>query len=388
MKLSGRATGPEANSDQVLELPSSSRLLWPWLVVSVICFFYGCYLLVPDSQAPSIAHSVASTPAEAPLPVPTQDLRPTSNQPMIACVDSDASSFAWAGHALSQRVEKATSGRLKLGYASDGVVEGKKYDELGIIHQVQIGHVAMAIVTSSPLSNIDTDYEIFDLPFLFKDEAEADKVLMGPVGKSLLNGLEKNEIKGLASFDLGFRIFTTEVPMPTLADFKGKKIRVMQSSTAIAMVRLLGCEPVASAVDKIYQMGKEGYIDGADRTYPTFWDFKLYEVQHYITETYHSYPIKVLIANQRWFASLAKDEQNAIVNCIPAIEQEQRQHQRAEDRRVKKQCLARGIKIFELSPQERERFRQACEPLYGEYEKLRGRYILQEVRMITHPEAP
>jgi tripartite ATP-independent transporter DctP family solute receptor len=385
--MSKRPEGDPSHPERILELPSSSGLLWLWLVLSVICLAYGTYLilLTVDPQAPV---SLRLSGGEASSSAPAQQLTPDVGQAIIACVDSPASSFAWAGRTLSQRIEKATGGRIKLGNATDGLVNGRKYDELGLIHEVQLGHIAMAIVTSSPLSNIDPDYDVFDLPFLFRNEAEADKVLLGPVGRGLMNGLEKNEMKGLGSFELGFRIFSTAVPMPTLADFKNKKIRVMQSSTSIAMVRLLGCEPVASAVDKIYQMGKQGYIDGADRTYPTYWDFKLYEVERYVTQTYHSYPIKVLIANQRWFASLAKNEQEAILDAVPRVEVEQRQHQRAEERRVIKQCLSRGIKIFELSSSERERFRQACQPLYGEYEKLRGGYILQEVKLITNPENP
>jgi TRAP-type C4-dicarboxylate transport system substrate-binding protein len=348
--------------------------------MSALCLALGVALLWPSVLAP-IAEESAFVPSAAATPVRRPAQSQTSIQTSIACVDSQASSFAVAARSLAERAEVVTHGHLKLRCLAGGMVDGQRYDELGLIHEVQSGRLAMAVVTSSPLSNLDPDLEIFDVPFLFENELQADRVLLGPVGRILLDGLEKNGIKGLGTFELGFRVFSSSVPMPTLGDFRNKKIRVMQSSTAIAMVQLLGCEAVPSPVDKINQMAKEGYIDAADRTYPTYWDFKLYEVERYITETRHSYPIKVLIANQSWFASLNKDDQNAIVRSVPLIEREQRQRERAEDLSVKKKCLQIGIKIFELSPAQRREFSQACQPLYGEYEKLRGRYVLQEIRM-------
>jgi len=147
----------------------------------------------------------------------------------------------------------------------------------------------------------------------------------------------------------------------------------------------LGCEAVPSPVDKIYQMGKEGYIDAADRTYPTYWDFKLYEVQRFITESRHSYTVKVLIMNKKAFEQLSSAERQLLRESVRSIEGKQRQQQRLEDQRVKQECRKQGIQIYELSNTETDKFISACKPLYEEHIKLRGSEWLDSIRKIRTP---
>ena len=375
---------PSAGTVPSFERPPRSQL-WPPLLLSALCVLGGIYLVASDVPAPDGQGAPSRGAATSGAPSSSSTAAPL---PLIACVDSEETSFAWAGHRLCDRVESATHGRLRLRYAAKGAFDGRNYDELSIVHEVQNGHLAMAIVTCSPLSNIDPDYEIFDLPFLFKSNAEIDRVIEGPVGDTLLTGLEAGGLKGLGLLDLGFRIFASATPMPTLADFKNKKVRVMQTATSISMGHLLGCEPVPAPVERIIPMGKKGYIDAADRTYATFWDFKGYEVHRYITETYHTHGIKAIIANLNWFTGLPKDQQAALMAAVPEVEKGQRERLRAEDEKAKKLCLAHGIQISVLSAEERERFRRACQPLYGEYEKLRGSSLLQEIQAIQASLSP
>jgi len=292
----------------------------------------------------------------------------------------------WAGRTLCNSVDRATHGRLKLTYAPHGTLQGQQYDELSLIHEVQSGHVAMAIVSGAPLSNVDPDYEIFDLPFLFKVDADMDRALDGPLGNKLLSGLESCDLKGLGFLDLGYRIFATSTPMPTLADFKNKRLRVMQTAAGISMAHLMGCEPVPAPAGRSVRMSKNGYIDAADRTFAGA--SRSYETSPYITETHHTHSVKVLLANRRWFSKLPEDCQSAMIAALPDIEKEQRERQRAENDRARQQCVAHGVKIFVLPPEERERFHQLCQPIYGEFERLRGPSLLEEVHRAQASSAP
>ena len=371
--------------DDALPLPKAG-LIWPWILVGSLLFLFGLYLLMPGINdrpgraTPTPSQSNGTTPLEA-TPTPVSDEHSLN----FVFVDSASSSFAQAAEAINQQLRAATHGRAGLTLHPSGMYHGKKMDEMVIIEQVRKGEAQMGLVTCSPLTNISPDFEVFDLPFLFQTYEQADRVLEGTIGQKLLKSLEARGLVGLGTLEVGFRVFSSSVPLPTLADFRGKRVRVMQSSTAIQMARQLGCEAVPAPVDRIYQMGKEGYIDAADRTYPTYWDFKLYEVQRYITESRHSYTMKVIIMNKEAYEQLDDEARQSLRKIVKAVELTQRKQQRLDDQRVKLECRKVGIQIYELGPEETAHFAEACKPLYVEYQKLRGPELVDAIRAAAKP---
>lgn len=363
--------------DQNLPLPKAG-LIWPWILAGSLLFLFGLYLLLPGISEPPDTHTVTNggyTPRE-PQPSATVNERDLN----FLVVDSATSSFARAAEELNGLVRSHTDGRVSFVIHPSGEYQGQKLDEMSIIEKVRKGEAQAAIVTCSPLANFSPAFEVLDLPFLFRTYEQADRVMEGPIGEKMLKTLEEHGLVGLGTLEVGFRIFSSSTPLPTLEDFRGKRVRVMQSSLAIQMVRQLGCEAVPSPVDKIYQMGKEGYIDAADRTYPTYWDFKLYEVQRYITESRHSYTSKAIIMNKAAYERLDEGDRKALRQAVKLVQTEQRKQQRLDDQRVKQECRKQGIQIYEMGPNETARFAEACRPLYDEYLKLRGSDYIDAIR--------
>ena len=237
----------------------------------------------------------------------------------------------------------------------------------------------MALSTTSPLSNFNHQLDIFDLPLLFTGFSHVDAVLDGPTGKQLLNSLEDHNLKGLGYFEVGFRIFSSSIPLPDYESFKGKKLRVMQSVTLSRFVKSIGGDPVPAPVNKIYLMGKEGYIDGAGRTYPTYWDFHLYDVHRFISETRHAYSVKMILIDNKLFDKLPADYQKALEESASVASTLQRKKQREADQSVKKLAEEEGIKIFELSEADRKKFVDASVELYEEYRLNQSKSILDQV---------
>ncbi len=356
-------------------------LLWPWMLGGVILGVLGFYLVLTPPPPRSVA---IPTPLQTLLPVnmtaPSVAPGQASSQLQLGFVDSAQSSFAKAGSAFASKVEQLSAGRLRVESHPNMEVNGKKLDERSLIVKIKSGELQMGFITSSPLSGYDKALEVLDLPFLFRDQAHADKVLKGPVGAELLAGLEANGLKGLGYLELGFRLFSSDKPMPTLRDFQGKNLRVMQGVQPQLMAKALGGEPVMTPVDKIKEAIKAGYIDAADRTFTTFWDFKLYEVHKYITETRHTYSVKVILVNKAYFDNLPAVDQAALLEAARFIQDEQRVDQRAADAEVKQKCKAEGIQVFELDDAERKRWIDACKGLHGEFVKLQGKEIVEKIK--------
>jgi len=361
-------------------IPSSTGVFWPSITVGIICALFGLYLVLTPVPDRNTGVTTAATPdplfTTAPkTPKPSQDVK------ILRCgyVDSKDSTFAIGLEEFAKGVAQRTDGELVIELLPGGLVDGRKLAERELVEAVRAGKIAMALSTTSPLSNFNHELDIFDLPLLFTGADHVDRVLDGEVGDQLLNSLKEHNLQGLGYLEVGFRIFSSSIPLPDYESFKGKKLRVMQSVTLSRFVKAIGGDPVPAPVNKIYLMGKEGYIDGAGRTYPTYWDFNLYDVHRFISETRHAYSVKMILVQNELYENLKPEFQKALRESARDASVLQRKKQREADLAVKKMALEEGIKIFELSAEDRKKFVDASVELYDEYRKNRSSSILEKV---------
>ncbi|MEW6280880.1 MAG: TRAP transporter substrate-binding protein, partial [Candidatus Eremiobacterota bacterium] len=257
---------------------------------------------------------------------------------------------------------------------------GRKLGELELARLVARGDLEMALCTTSPLSNFNPNFDVLDLPFVLDSFPQADRVLNGPVGGYLLEGLGPHDLKGLGYLEIGFRVISSTVPLPGVDDFRGKRLRVMESRTCLRMAQELGAEGVACPPDRVYAMSRDGLIDGSDRTLPSYWSSKLYEVQPYITETRHLYSAKVILIHKPLFDSLPEMERRGLEDAAREAEGLHRTNQRSEEARVRQRCQDLGIRIYPLDDEQRKRFRDLCQPLYVEFQRMHDGRLLRDIQ--------
>ncbi|MCA9781251.1 MAG: TRAP transporter substrate-binding protein [Candidatus Eremiobacteraeota bacterium] len=362
-------------------IPSSTGVFWPSIATGILCAVLGLYLIF--TPVPDAGNRLDSTSTPVPFSSASPDLLQNDGDvKVLRCgfVDSKDSTFAIGLEEFAKGVEQRTNGELVVELLPGGLVDGRKLAERELVEAVKNGQLAMALSTTSPLSNFNHDLDIFDLPLLFDGFEHVDTVLDGDVGEQLLDSLKEHNLKGLGYMEVGFRIFSSSIPLPDYESFKGKKLRVMQSVTLSRFVKAIGGDPVPAPVNKIYAMGKEGYIDGAGRTYPTYWDFRLYDVHRFISETRHAYSVKMILIDNKLFESLPKEYQRALRESAQAAWVLQRKKQREADQSVKQLALEEGIKIFEMSDEDRKQFVDASVELYDEYRKNQSSELLDKVQ--------
>ncbi|BCL62360.1 hypothetical protein DGMP_30530 [Desulfomarina profundi] len=162
-------------------------------------------------------------------------------------------------------------------------------NETEILQQIQMNTVQMGVITAGPFDTFDPIVRVVNYPFLFKDAAQADMVLDGPLGKEILNDLESVGFKGLCFSENGFRNLTNNRhAVKTAADIKGLKIRVMASALHKAIWQALGANPTPMPWP-IYTELEQGVIDGQENPLWVMEVYKFYEIQKYMTLTRHVY---------------------------------------------------------------------------------------------------
>lgn len=222
---------------------------------------------------------------------------------------------------MGQELEKKSEGTLKIEvYPNQQLGSERQCLEL-----LQIGSLGMTKVSAAVMENFSPNMKVFGLPYLFKNRAQTFRVLDGPIGKELLDGGEKYWLKGLGYYDAGSRSFyTVKSPIEKPDDLKGLKIRVMESVTAMNMIKSMGGAPTPISSGELYTALQQGVVDGAENNPPTFYLTREYEVCKYFSLDEHTTIPDVLIMSTHLWNSLNEEEQGWVQEAADASVQYQR----------------------------------------------------------------
>jgi tripartite ATP-independent transporter DctP family solute receptor len=199
---------------------------------------------------------------------------------------------------MAERLRELSGGTVSIDIYPSAVLGS----EVQCLEQVQNGSLDMTKVSAVIMENFVPEMSVFGLPYLFRDGDHYWRVLSGPIGAALLEKGEPKLLRGLCYYDSGSRNFyTRSTPIRTPDDLKGLKIRVMNSATAIAMVKAMGGAPTPIAWGELYSALAQGTVDGAENNPPSFTSNKHYEVcKHFTLDGHTRIPDILLIGTKTW----------------------------------------------------------------------------------------
>ena len=218
---------------------------------------------------------------------------------------------------MGEDLEKISGGKMKLQiYPSQQLGSERECIEL-----LQIGSLDMTKVSVGTLENFAPRMKVFGLPYLFRDKQHSFNVLDGPIGQELLDEGTQFWLKGLGYYDAGSRSFyTKDKPINTPEDLKGLKIRVMESVTAMEMVKSLGGSATPISWGELYTSLQQGVVDGAENNPPSFYLSRHYEVCKYYSLDEHTVLPDALIISTHLWDTLSEEEkkwmQQAVDNSV------------------------------------------------------------------------
>ena len=157
--------------------------------------------------------------------------------------------------------------------------------------------------------------EVFDVPFVFL-ATKIDQAIDGGMGRTLADELAKKHVKVVYWADYGFVQFANnKKPIQKPQDFEGLKIRgysEIASETIKALRRIARDHGFCRSLSMAMQRGT---IDGQSSGTSAMRDRKIYEVAKYLTVTNHASPEFILAMNDRSFAKMSKEQQEAFMEA-------------------------------------------------------------------------
>ena len=193
-------------------------------------------------------------------------------------------------------------------------------DEMVVAGQLEINNTSTA-----PLVGYVPELGIFDIPFLFADEAEADKVLASEVGDYLNAKLADKGIINLAWNENGFRELTnSKHAVATVADVAGLKIRTMENKFHQELWNSLGATATPMSSSELYTALEQGTVDGEENPVANFYSYQFQEVQKYITMSNHIYSPFLFDMSKKIWDTYDADTQAILTEAAKAFGEEEK----------------------------------------------------------------
>ncbi|MDO5667071.1 MAG: TRAP transporter substrate-binding protein [Alcaligenaceae bacterium] len=272
---------------------------------------------------------------------------------------------ARAAEKFKEEVEKNSDGRIAINIRPAAQLGG----DVEIIEQTQMNLVQIAIPPTGNLANFDQKMFLFDLPYLMPDNDAMKRVLDGPVGREVLDGLEKSNLKGINYWGAGFRNMTNNVrPITGPDDLKNIKMRVLQAPTLMTTYRTYGANPTAMAFTEVYNGLQQGVIEGQENPLANIDSMKFYEVQKYMTLTHHTYHTYAVVMNKAAWDSLPDDLKTVVSDAFD-VSRDYARELTIEDEKEVLERIKDDIEIIELTDEGRAAFIEKSQPIYKQFEK-------------------
>jgi TRAP-type C4-dicarboxylate transport system substrate-binding protein len=246
---------------------------------------------------------------------------------------------------FAEEVKKATGGKLEIivhpGAALFKAPEIKRAVATG---QAQMGEVLISIhENEDPVFGLDT------VPFLASSYAESYKLWQAQkpaVGKKL----ESQGILVLYSVAWGPQGIYAKKEINSVDDMRALKMRAYNVGTT-RIAELVGAQAVTVQVAELPQALATGVVNAFMTSGSTGYDSKVWETMTHWYDTQAWIPKNIVMVNKAAFASLPKDQQEALVKV--ADEAETRGWKIAEEKAqwYVEQLTAKGLKVVPPGPE-------------------------------------
>ena len=234
--------------------------------------------------------------------------------------------------------------------------------------------------TAATLASFAKTVQVCDIPFLFKDREHSYRVFDDPeLTNVIFKGVPEAIGPIIGFYDNGTRQIISKALVKSPADMAKKKMRVLDGKAFIRMAECLGAAAIPLPYGELYTALQQGTVDLADQVITGTLNDKLYEVAPQMTITNHSYSVTVIIVSPMLEKKIGAKNYKILVDTVKAHTAAERKLAQDDDVRCLKEIEANGGSSYTPTDAEMKAFRDACAPMWGEFDKIIGGDLINKI---------
>ena len=267
-----------------------------------------------------------------------------------------------ASQQFIDKLAELSGGKIKVVHHHSGALGGERE----VAQQIQLGAVDFGPITTAPLSTLIPEMSVFQLPYIFRDYEHVFKALDGgdTITKYYEAVLDKKAFKLVGFIAAGYRGIYGHGAINSLADVKGKKVRVQEDKILVATFKALGMISTPIAFPEVATALQTKVIDFAEGGVNTFYHNKFYDIVKYVADVRHTHQAVALVMSKAAWQKQDAAGQKAIMDAWTHARAFNRKFILDEDKQIQDQVRAKGVTITkpDATP-----FRQATLSVYEDF---------------------
>jgi TRAP-type transport system periplasmic protein len=267
-----------------------------------------------------------------------------------------------ASQQFIDKLAELSGGKIKVVHHHSGALGGERE----VAQQIQLGAVDFGPITTAPLSTLIPEMSVFQLPYIFRDYDHVFKALDGgdTITKYYDGVLDKKAFKLIGFIAAGYRGIYGHGAINSLADVKGRKVRVQEDKILVATFKALGMVSTPIAFPEVATALQTRVIDFAEGGVNTFYHNKFYDIVKYVADVRHTHQAVALVMAKGSWQKQDAAGQKAIMQAWEHARAFNRKFILDEDKQLQEQVREKGVTITkpDATP-----FREATQSVYEEF---------------------
>ena len=271
-------------------------------------------------------------------------------------------------HAIAQEIQKRIGGNKELGIKVSIFPAGQIGKIPRMIEGLQFGTLEALITPPGFLVGINPAFQVPDAPGLFTDINHAFKSLNDPAFFKPYSKLASARGITMASmYVYGPTSFASKKPIRTLADFEGRKIRVLATKMESTLVRKFGAAGVPIPYTEVLPALQRGTVDAVRSSIIVMGGSKFFTVTKSITVVESGMIPSVVMVSDIWLKKLSAKQRDAVTSELAAMSQWNNDTAAAFGKKAEKLWKDNGAEVIRLSSADQKTFMDTVRPLGDEF---------------------
>jgi tripartite ATP-independent transporter DctP family solute receptor len=179
---------------------------------------------------------------------------------------------------------------------------GQLGNDAQMLQQLQTGALDMAFMPIAEITNRVPEFGALYAPYLAKDVTAAAELLASNEARALLDQLPARiGVVGIGYSLAGMRQIISRGSVQSLADLKGRKLRITPLDPIRDFYVHAGAAPIPLPLGSVYDALANGQIDAIDMDLENIWKQKYYDLAETVILSNHMmFPMVGLVSAAKW----------------------------------------------------------------------------------------
>lgn len=287
--------------------------------------------------------------------------------------DNPGGSRQAAAEVFAEKVAEYTDNRYEVRIFPAGQLA----NDPKAIEQLQLGGIDFTVSATGSYATHLPSLNLTAMPFLVDSYEQGWELydnsewLQGEFDK-----LPEKGFRVLATWEAGFRSFTTKEPLNSPTDAESMKMRVFPNDMIRWTMEEIGFQTVVMPITDVYLAIQQGTVSGQENPVDTIKSLRFYEVAPNITLTRHVYsPLPLTIAEATW-EKFTDEDKDAVTRAAKEAAAFSRELVQSSVDSQLEEMAAEGaiVSVPEIGP-----FREAVAPVYDKAREVYGAEAVDKI---------